>query len=398
MLEPITLTPTLFNQTVVVPGVSTSFGFRNDLKINKKHTLVANFQSAVDHRILRASAAFRCPRRAYRTSNSNQSLQITETALINERTISETRLQLSHSIFKQVSQNALPALFVSEAFSGGGSQVGAASNTQDRGELQNFTSWTAGHHFLKVGGRVRYVKIKSISPSNFGGSYTFSGGTGPTLDANDQLVPGAPLIQLTSLERYRRTLLFQRQNLTSAQIRLLGGGATQFSINGGHPEAGVTQTDVGFYLQDEWKVRPNFTLSPGLRYENQTNIDSNFNFAPRLGFAWMPSFGHRKTPAVNPKATDPKAVDPKAADAKPGAAPAKAPAAPSQPKTVIRGGAGIFYTRFSENSILQTIRFNGVNQQQFVVTDPEVLNLFPAIPPVTPPERLLSAAIATCAG
>ena len=42
-------------------------------------------------------------------------------------------------------------------------------------------------------------------------------------------------------------------------------------------------------------MRPNFTLSPGFRYENQNNIDSNFNFAPRIAFAWSPVFGHKKT-------------------------------------------------------------------------------------------------------
>src|SRR5204863_7527661 len=216
---------------------------------------------------------------------------ITETALINEKTINETRIQLSHSLLQQQTKNDLPGLFVSESFSGGGSQIGTGSNREDRAEIQNFTSWTAGHHFLKFGGRMRYVNTKSVSPYNFVGGYTFSGGTGPTLDANNQIVAGAPLIQLTSLERYRRTLLFQRQNLSPSQIRLLGGGATQFSIAGGNPEAGVVQTDIGFYIQDEWKVRPNFTLSPGVRYENQTNIDSDFNLAPRIGFALSPTFG-----------------------------------------------------------------------------------------------------------
>ena len=46
--------------------------------------------------------------------------------------------------------------------------------TQDRFELQNFTSWTAGNHFLKVGARLRHVQIDSISPGNFGGTYTFA--------------------------------------------------------------------------------------------------------------------------------------------------------------------------------------------------------------------------------
>lgn len=393
VLDPITLTPFLFNQTVVTPGESLNFGFRNDLKVNKKHTLVTNYSYGRGSTDPAGLGGYSLPTRAYRTSNSYHQLQITETALINEKTINETRIQLAHNIFRQTTKNDLPALYVSEAFYGGGSQVGSASNTQDRAEVQNFTSWTVGHHFLKVGGRLRYVKINSVSPFNFVGSYTFSGGTGPTLDANDQLVPGAGLIQLTSLERYRRTLLFQRQNLSPDQIRLLGGGATQFSINGGNPEAQVTQSDASFYFQDEWKIRPNLTLSPGLRYENQNNIDSNFNLAPRLGFAWSTFLGRRKSPPPVSKSTEIKADTTTAkadtATTKPGTTPAKAegtaakaPTGPPPTNTVIRGGLGLFYNRINENTILQTIRFNGMNQQQFVVTDPTVLDLFPAVPPV----------------
>jgi carboxypeptidase family protein/TonB-dependent receptor-like protein len=426
VLDPITLTPFLFNQTIVVPGESLNFGFRNDLKVNKKHTLVTNYSYGRGSTDPAGLGGYSLPTRAFRTSNSYHQLQITETALINEKTINETRIQLGRSVFRQTTKNDLPALFVSESFSGGGSQVGSASNTQERAEVQNFTSWTAGRHFLKVGGRLRYVRIKSVSPFNFVGSYTFSGGTGPTLDANDQLVPGAGLIQLTSLERYRRTLLFQRQNLSPTQIRLLGGGATQFSINGGNPEAQVTQSDASFYFQDEWKIRPNLTLSPGLRYENQNNIDSNFNLAPRLGFAWSTFIGRRKSPPPAAKITETKAettiakAETTKADtattkaetttakadtgtakaetttakaettstkaetttAKVEATPAKAPAGPPPTNTVIRGGLGLFYNRINENTILQTIRFNGVNQQQFVVTDPTVLDLFPIIPPV----------------
>ncbi|HEX2270970.1 MAG TPA: TonB-dependent receptor, partial [Pyrinomonadaceae bacterium] len=182
-------------------------------------------------------------------------------------------------------------------------------------------------------------------------------------------------VEISSLERYRRTLVFSRAGLSAAQIRVLGGGATQFSIAGGNPEATVKQTDVAFYIQDEWKVRPNFTLSPGLRYENQTNIDSNYNFAPRIAFAWSPVFGGGKeaTPAATPAgatATAPAAP----------AAPAGPPAGP--PKTVFRGGVGFFYNRFSEDATLQAIRFNGTNQQQFLVDDPTILDLFPLVPPI----------------
>src|SRR5215813_3745000 len=317
LLEPITLTPFLFNQTIVTPGESFNFGFRNDLKINKKHTLVANYSYGRGSQDPQGIGGYSLPTRAYRTNNSYHQLQITETALINEKMINETRIQLIHNISRQTAKNDLPALNVTESFFGGGSQVGQASNRQDRAEVQNFTSWTAGHHFVKVGGRMRYVNIRSISPFNFVGSYTFSGGTGPTLDSNANLVPGAPLMQLSSLERYRRTLLFQRQTLAPTQIRLLGGGATQFAIAGGNPEAGVSQTDVSFYAQDDWKLRSNLTISPGLRYENQTNINSNFNLAPRLGFAWSPRFGHAKAQPVVGKTLDAKAVEAKATNAKP---------------------------------------------------------------------------------
>src|SRR6185503_1962295 len=104
-------------------------------------------------------------------------------------------------------------------------------------------------------------------------------------------------LALSSLERYRRTLAFQRAGFTAEQIRLLGGGPTQFSIAGGNPEAKVDQSDIGFYIQDDWKLRQHLTISPGLRYENQNNINSNLNFAPRIGFAWSPMFGGKKNSA-----------------------------------------------------------------------------------------------------
>jgi hypothetical protein len=373
ILDPVTLKPALFNQTLVTPQTSDYFSLRGDLKINKKHTLVANFEYGWFAQNLQGVGGFTLPSRAYRGGRHNYTLQVTETAIINEKTINETRLQISHVISRQIANTSLPALNVAESFFGGGAQVGTASNQQDRVELQNFTSWSTGKHFLKIGGRLRNVRLRSISPNNFGGSYTFAGGTGPGLDANDQLIQGGAAIEISSLERYRRTLVFQRQNLSAAQIRSLGGGATQFSIAGGNPEADVNQTDISFYAQDDWKLRPNFTISPGLRYENQNNISSNSNFAPRIGFAWSPSFGSKK-----PK---PPATDSKNTTAAKTATPQK-PAGPSPSKTVIRGGIGIFYNRISEDLILQARRFNGLNQQQFVVTDPTVLDLFPAIPSI----------------
>ena len=386
VLDPVTLEPVRVNESFVTPDINHYGNARLDFKVNKKHTLVGRFSYNQSKQDLQGVGGFALPTRAFRGNRSSFIVQLTETAVINEKTINETRFQFRRIRNYQTSILDAFALNVLDSFQGGGSQVGSSTDARDRYELQNFTSWTSGNHFLKIGARLRHAKLDSISPNNFGGSYTFAGGLGPRLDANDQVVIGSngqpEIIELSSLERYRRTLAFSRAGLSATAIRVLGGGATQFSIAGGDPEAKVKQTDAAFYFQDEWKVRPNFTLSPGLRYENQDNIDSNYNFAPRIGFAWSPVFGKKKAAPTAAAAPNPAPAAAKTTTTATAAAAPAAPAPAGPPKTVFRGGVGIFYNRIGEDITLNSIRFNGLNQQQFLVTSPAVLDLFPVVPPI----------------
>jgi hypothetical protein len=327
------------NQTFPVPNRRTSFSPRVDYQLNKDNTLIARYNYTKFNRVTGLNG-FDLPSRAYGSENTEQSIQLTETAVINKTIVNETRFQFEHGVTKQNADNSIPTINVQQAFVGGGSQVGQSSNTNNSWELTNITSFVHGFHSLKVGARLRGVHISDFSPQNFGGTYTFfGGGFGPALDANDQIIPGAEPVPLTSIERYRRTVVFLGEGKTPAEVRSLGGGASQFSLAAGSPATKVSQFDFGGFGQDDWKVRPNFTLSLGLRYENQSNIDSNFNIAPRVGFAWSPRG--------------------------------------QQSKTVIRGGYGIFYDRVSENLTLNATRLNGSNQQQFTVQNPD---FFPAIP------------------
>ncbi len=338
---------------VVVPRRNTTFSPRVDYQINSNNTLIGRYSYSRSKTENAGVGNFSLPERAFNTESSQHTFQITETAVLNASMIDETRFQYTRQQARNFGNNTIPTLNVSSAFTSGGSQVGQTKNNEQRWELQNFLAWQRGTHALKFGGRVRGVRISDINPNNFGGSYTFTGGLVPQLDADNQPIPGAPPIFVDSLERYRRTLLFSQTQFgfTPLQIRALGGGPSQFSISAGNPAASVSQVDLGVYAQDDWRVRPNLTFSYGLRYEKQTNIDSKFNFAPRAAVSWSPGAANSARP----------------------------------PKMVFRAGGGVFYNRFSENSILQANRFNGVNQQQFFVSEAPLFVNGQFVPPTASP-------------
>lgn len=323
-------------QTQLRPTTRTTFSPRLDWQLSDKNTLVGRYTYDRNQRENDGVGDFNLETRAYNTNSTQQTLNLTDTAVFSQNIINELRFQYWGERRNQTETDASPTIRVLDAFTSGGSQIGLSYNNVNRYELQNYTSWTLKTHSLKAGARFRYAQIDNASEQNFRGTYTFSGGTAPLLDANNQIVYEngiAQTTQITSLERYRRTLLFRGLGFTSSQIRSLGGGATQFSISGGDSEINYSQSDFSPFVQDDWRVRPNLTVSFGLRYDWQNNIDSRYNFAPRIAAAWSPKAekGKKQT-------------------------------------TVLRAGFGMFYNNFNESLLSQTLRFNGATTQQYVIT------------------------------
>jgi hypothetical protein len=356
-LNPNTLAENPFNTVFVAPQNRLRISPRVDYQLSKNNTLTVRYGFTRNNIQDQGVGNLSLTQRAVHQLNTDQTVQVVETAVLSSKVINETRFQLYHTNSNQLANFDLPTINVQGSFNGGGSQIGHSIDTENHYELQNYTTVASGVHSWKFGIRVRAVTIDNISPANFHGTFSFFGGYAPTLDANFQpIVPGiicdpsnpnpTGCENITSLDRYQRTLVFQQMGLAPSALQLLGGGASQFSISAGNPLINVNQVDIGTYIGDDWRVKPNFTLSLGLRYETQTNIHDYRDWAPRIGFAWAP--GQSKN---NPR-----------------------------PKLVLRGGFGIFYDRFGEQNVETADRYNGITQQSYVVTNPGFYPNIPSVP------------------
>ncbi|HWS53680.1 MAG TPA: carboxypeptidase regulatory-like domain-containing protein [Pyrinomonadaceae bacterium] len=308
VLDP-SLTPRSLRQVVLAPQRRTSLSGRADYQLNANHTLVARYSRLRQSFDNVGVGGLSLASRAHHTSRTEDTLQLIETAVLSPAMLNETRFQFTRSRREQAGDNAEPAVVVQDAFAGGGSQVGPAFNAATRYELQNTTIWTRGPRTLKLGGRLRGARVTDFAPANFGGTYLF-----------------------TSLGQYADVLR-----------GVPGARPAQFTLAGGDPESDIGQTDVSAFVQDDWRVRHDLTLSYGLRVEWQTNLAAGVKFAPRVAVAWAPG----------------------------------STAQTKRPQTVVRSGFGLYYFRVEDSLFLNARRFDGVSQRQFIVTGP---SFYPRVP------------------
>jgi len=105
----------------------------------------------------------------------------------------------------------------------------------------------------------------------------------------------------------------------------------------GFPAGGLGPDNrIGWYIGDSWKIKPNFTLSLGLRYDRDTGrTDSDLPADPKINAAF-PGWGNRvQQPNTNFAPQLGIAWDPL-----------------NNGKTVIRGGVGLYYENIIFNNVL----------------------------------------------
>ena len=339
-VDPTTLQVTQFTDAVPNPRTRTNFSQRFDYQITPGNTLTARYQFWRNNETGDGIGTFSLPTVGYSSLETEHTFQVSDTQTLSTRTINETRFQFVREDNNQNPLNSVPTIQIQGAFVGGGSSSGLLNNTQDRYELQNITYMTLGKHSVKYGGRARVTKQENDSNAKFNGSYSFGSRIDPTVTGCGVPTPPSTCPQISGLVAYQRTL----QSIAAGNAPTLnGGGASFYSLNFnpvGMANASETWVDGAVFLQDDWRIKPNITLSSGLRYETQNNLGDHADFAPRIGLAWgIDANGKNKSP-----------------------------------KTVLRLGFGMFYDRFNSDLVLQQQLQNGVIQQQYLVSNPAFFN------------------------
>lgn len=339
------LDPVDFRRSVLAPSQRTSFSLRLDDQWSAKNLLTARYSWFDSQQENAGIGKIALPSNAYSSRIGEHVFQVSNTTVLSARAVNEFRAQYSKYDTMFTAGNLRPTVSVLDSFVGGGASIGPSHTSQNRFEILNYTSVSRRTHVIRFGARVRTILLSDTSSQNFNGNFIFAGGLAPRLDAKNHIIGNASgqpdLITISSLERYRRTLLFSRQGFSDPAVRQLGGGASQFLLSSGNPAANLAQADVGFFFEDTWRLRPNLTVGFGLRYEVQNHLADWTDLAPRLSLGWALPGGSAK-----------------------------------KRKVVLRFGAGLFYDRYSENLVLQTTRFNGITEQQFLVKNP---NFFPNV-------------------
>ncbi|HYV07550.1 MAG TPA: TonB-dependent receptor, partial [Blastocatellia bacterium] len=218
---------------------------------------------------------------------NSDSLSYTENWIISNSVVNQGRFQYSRLLPRnKTAVDSIGVIFREPRLTAGsftGSDSSPAFNREERRtQIQDSLSIIRGDHLIKFGGDVQFIRSRFDDLFAVGGEFTF--------DSVEDFLSNQP------------SRFVQRFDTTSR----------------------LENDVIGLFAQDEWKFRPNLTLSAGVRWDNETILDDRKNLSPRIAVAWDPGGGKlfRSFKRL----------------AEPG-------------KTVVRAGFGVFYNR----ALLRTI-------------------------------------------
>lgn len=240
-------------------GYNTSnFLARADHRFNAANLLTARYSFYdINSRNARGVGGLNATSRGTALDNRDQTIALSEVATLSPRFTNEARFQFTHSRLAAPPNDLTgPAITISGVANLGTSTSSPTARDNNLYEFADSVTTMRGAHSLKFGADFLYNRVNITFPGALQGVYTFS-----------------------------------------SLANLQAGRYATFQQAFGAPSLFQSNPNLGFFAQDEWRVRPGLTVNAGLRYDLQflpdpIKTDRN-NIAPRLGIAWSP--GDRKT-------------------------------------------------------------------------------------------------------
>jgi len=249
----------LINTGVVAASFdTTNFFTRIDHSINQRNQLSARYSlyhiNAVNSRTV---GGLNAVSRGTGLGDTDQTVQASNVTTINDRTLNELRVQYTNSrLDAPVNDDVGPAVGIAGVANFGTATFSPLARDINLFEAVDNISTIRGAHSLKAGGGFLYNRVNILFPGAVQGVYAFS-----------------------SLNNF------------------LSGNYLNYQQAFGAPDQVQSNPNIGVFVQDEWRVRPDLTLNAGLRYDLQFLPDpiqtDTDNVAPRMGIVWAP--GDRKT-------------------------------------------------------------------------------------------------------
>jgi hypothetical protein len=302
----------IYNVTVPAPTRDTEFSLRIGHQINDQHSasLMYSFQDATNRN--QGVGNQTLPEAGYNTETREDDLVFHDDYIVSPSILNQASVVLERSYDPISNVTNQPRINVKGYFTGGSAQD-AQVRTEYNLRANEIVSWVKGPHNLKFGINLPHLSRRVLEDhTNSAGTYTY----GPTYSADGTLLA-------TAIQNYQ------------------SGVPSGFSIQQGRTRFVYHQQEVGAFIQDQLKVTPFFSLTPGLRYDWQNFLggDTN-NFSPRLSFALV--------------------LDQKS-------------------EMVLRGGGGIYYDRIGSGPLADLARYEHADLRLLQVSS----NQQPLCSPIT---------------
>ena len=280
----------LFSTLVEQPSRRVGLWTRLDHEITPSQSLRIEFNHAVNDAQNQRISELDLPERAVTETGADGALQIGHHATSGAGLMNDLRFNLSWQSSDVTSLTNTRTIRVLDAFSSGGAQQDGSSRSRTL-YLENDLEFTVRRlHRISAGVRVDGSDYYGDENSNAIGTYTF-----------------------TNLEAFA------------------AGRPTTFTQRLGDPTFDYSMYQVGWHVQDDYRVRRNLMVNLGLRHDFQTHVRDWANFSPRIGVNWTLS---------------------------------------SKTRTALRGSVGVFHSSLSAETYQRTLLVDGVRQADIVISDP----------------------------